>query len=531
METNGRLVVVGSGIKSIAHFTLEAKAHIQQADIVLYAAADPVTDMWIERQNPNSFDLYQYYANDKTRIITYTQMIERIMEELRAGKYVCALFYGHPGVFVTPSHNAIELARREGFQAEMLPAISADACLFADLGVDPSIPGLQTYEATDLLLRRRSISPDVNLVIFQVGCVGDVGFNFTGYENKNFHILLDYLEDIYGPDQRVINYVASMFSMTAARMDEFTIAELREPDNATQVSGISTFFIPAQKLAESDPEMAAKLGLKAGKSRGTPLICDHDQYPQFKKIALRNNKLHTVPQGYKFSHSSDALYHLVTKLALDFDELAKFKQDANGYLDTVEGLDSHERMMLSMGHHGALRLLFKRDPDTEASRFLEDALRVPELAEEYSAQQHRVHADLSNGSIGISDYEAQLAAWFLDRGYATTPGAATKAISGLEMDDPLDLSGRYLARIRDNGSSKDVVIDVDARTNSVKIDDIPIVSPSFGPDVLMWLPVGGNRSSAILAFAQGDSGMGLSGKYADAGRLLPEEGNVVGALT
>ena len=67
---NGRLVVIGSGIKAVSHFTLEAQAHIQQADIVLYAAADPVTDIWIESQNPNAFDLYQYYADDKARIIT-----------------------------------------------------------------------------------------------------------------------------------------------------------------------------------------------------------------------------------------------------------------------------------------------------------------------------------------------------------------------------------------------------------------------------------------------------------------------------
>src|SRR6266700_5714918 len=140
-KKQGSLVVVGSGIKSVGHFTLEAQAHIQNADIVLYATADPVTDMWIQKNNPNCFDLYEYYGNDKSRIITYTQMIERILAEVRSGKYVCALFYGHPGVFVTPSHNAIELARREGYDAVMLPAVSAEDCLYADLGVDPSMPG------------------------------------------------------------------------------------------------------------------------------------------------------------------------------------------------------------------------------------------------------------------------------------------------------------------------------------------------------------------------------------------------------
>jgi precorrin-2 methylase len=125
--------------------------------------------MWIEKQNPNSFDLYQHYANDKNRIVTYVQMVERMLDEVRAGKYVCAVFYGHPGVFVSPSHNTIAIARREGYEAEMLPGISAEDCLYADLDVDPSIPRLQIFEATDLLLRQRRIDPTMNLIVFQVG--------------------------------------------------------------------------------------------------------------------------------------------------------------------------------------------------------------------------------------------------------------------------------------------------------------------------------------------------------------------------
>src|SRR4029077_10028904 len=272
-EKKGSLVVIGSGIKAIGHFTLEAQAHIQKADIVLYAAADPVTDMWIEKQNLNSFDLYQYYADDKSRIITYVQMVERILDEVRSSKYVCALFYGHPGVFVTPSHNAIAIARQEGYDAVMLPAVSAEDCLYADLGVDPSIPGLQIYEATDLLLRRRRLDPNVNVILFQVGCIGDMGFKFGGYANEKFEVLLDYLEEIYGPDHVVVNYVANMFGGPPV-IDRHTIAEYRSPEIQKKVSGISTFFIPAVDTTESDPEMCDRLGLKkVGRARATPLVC------------------------------------------------------------------------------------------------------------------------------------------------------------------------------------------------------------------------------------------------------------------
>ena len=54
-------------------------------------------------------------------------------------------------VFVQPSHESIAIARLEGFSARMLPGISAEDCLFADIGLDPGKDGCQSFEATDFL--------------------------------------------------------------------------------------------------------------------------------------------------------------------------------------------------------------------------------------------------------------------------------------------------------------------------------------------------------------------------------------------
>jgi len=42
----------------------------------------------------------------------------------------------------------------------MLPGISAEDCLFADIGVDPGIYGCQSFEATDLFVNE-SLIPDL----------------------------------------------------------------------------------------------------------------------------------------------------------------------------------------------------------------------------------------------------------------------------------------------------------------------------------------------------------------------------------
>jgi len=68
----------------------------------------------------------------------------------------------------------------------MLPGISAEDCLFADLGIDPSFMGCQTVEATDLLLRNRPLITSGHVLIWQVGVVGDPGFNFKGFKYTKF---------------------------------------------------------------------------------------------------------------------------------------------------------------------------------------------------------------------------------------------------------------------------------------------------------------------------------------------------------
>ena len=64
-----------------------------------------------------------------------------MLAPIRRGIRLCAVVYGHPGVFVYASHEAVRRCRLEGLPARMLPGISAEDCLLADLGVDPGVRG------------------------------------------------------------------------------------------------------------------------------------------------------------------------------------------------------------------------------------------------------------------------------------------------------------------------------------------------------------------------------------------------------
>ena len=55
----------------------------------------------------------------------------------------------------------------------MDPGISAEDCLYADLGLDPGTVGCTHFEASQLLFYRRLIDTSAWLVLWQVDVVGD----------------------------------------------------------------------------------------------------------------------------------------------------------------------------------------------------------------------------------------------------------------------------------------------------------------------------------------------------------------------
>ena len=70
-NTNGSLVVIGSGIKSVSQFTVEALGYLRDADQVFYHVAEPVTENYIRKMKPNAKDLSVLYGNKKDRFVAY----------------------------------------------------------------------------------------------------------------------------------------------------------------------------------------------------------------------------------------------------------------------------------------------------------------------------------------------------------------------------------------------------------------------------------------------------------------------------
>ncbi len=255
-SSSGSLTVVGSGIKAGFQTTPEAMRWIEAADKVLYLFTDAVPVAWIRKVNPSAESLEGFYSTEKDRRQTYEEITEEILSWVRRGLVVCAVFYGHPGVFVAPSHQAIQRAREEGFQARMLPGVSAEDCLFADLGVDPGIWGCQSFEATNFLLFRRRFDTCTPLVLWQIA---GVGLRAGGVEPSvaGLPVLTEFLQDCYGPDHEVVLYQASAYPVFDPIVERVRLQDLP----AAEITPMCTLYVPPHRTPPPDPEMHARLGI------------------------------------------------------------------------------------------------------------------------------------------------------------------------------------------------------------------------------------------------------------------------------
>lgn len=250
----GSLVVVGSGIRLAQHCTPEARAEIAAADVVYAVMSDALGLTWLQGVNANVVSLKGCYGPDRSRRDTYDAMRDTILDAVRQGRKVCAVFYGHPGIYVTPSHEAVRAAEAEGFLAVMLPGISAEDCLWADLGVDPGHTGAQSYEATDFIINERRVDTSASLVLWQIGVVGE----FTGalhQDPRRLQFLSDVLCETYPAGHRVIVYEASTLPVTRASIQPITLGDLAQ----AHVSQSSTLYVPPLTTVRRSSERLARL--------------------------------------------------------------------------------------------------------------------------------------------------------------------------------------------------------------------------------------------------------------------------------
>lgn len=255
MSPQGSLVCVGIGMTLGSHITPLSRSYIENADVVFAGASDGIIELWLEKMNGDVRSLQSLYQEGKSRKQTYREMVDVMLTEVRAGKQVCGAFYGHPGVFAWPAHHAIGIARSEGYRAHMEPGVSAEDCLYAELGIDPGRYGCQHYEASQLMFYRRRIDPSAYLVLWQVGVAGDQSLARFSTGAAYRQVLVDVLARDYTLDHEIILYKGATLPLYPSRIERLPLGQLAQ----VEIDMHATVVVPPAVSLTPDREIRARL--------------------------------------------------------------------------------------------------------------------------------------------------------------------------------------------------------------------------------------------------------------------------------
>ncbi|MCH1928770.1 SAM-dependent methyltransferase [Shewanella sp. A25] len=254
------LICVGTGLQLAGQVSVLSRSYIEHADIVFSLLPDAFSQQWLESINPSVVNLQQFYAQQgelKNRRDTYDEMVNAILAAVRAGKNTVCALYGHPGVFACVAHLAIARARAEGFPAKMEPGISAEACLWADLGIDPGCFGHQSFEASQFMFFKHTPDPTTYLLLWQIAIAGEHTLTQFHTSADRLQVLVSQLNEWYPLEHEVIIYEAANLPVQPPRIDRLPLMKLPQAN----LRPISTLVIPPAKKLEYNYAILAKLGI------------------------------------------------------------------------------------------------------------------------------------------------------------------------------------------------------------------------------------------------------------------------------
>jgi len=255
-SAKGRLVLVGCGLQPGRHASQRTISEILRAGVV-FGLTDPFAIDWLRRLNDDVRNLAEHYSDDRDRRESYRDMQTEIVEAVREGQQVCVVLYGHPGVFAQVGRKAMRKVGGEGFETRMEPGISAEACLYADLDMDPGEHGVQSLEATQFMIQARTLDPAAVVLLWQVSLAGNLACVGFDAHRERLKILVDKLRRWYRVDTQVILYEAATLPILDFRAERIRLDALPDAD----LNGATTLVIPPTTRAEPDRVILDRLAV------------------------------------------------------------------------------------------------------------------------------------------------------------------------------------------------------------------------------------------------------------------------------
>jgi uncharacterized protein YabN with tetrapyrrole methylase and pyrophosphatase domain len=235
--------IVGTGIVGTHQLTREAEEVIRRCKRTFVIDSGYGIAEYIETLCPGVTQLGTLYQPGRNRLPTYRKMAAEVVSAAVADSPVCFATYGHPWVYCYPTTLITRAAPLLGLHVEVFPGISSFDTLLVDLGDDIAFNGVQMYEATDLLLRRRPIQNDVTCIIWQPTMFGDPTYPTKPYTAEQFKPLQDYLLRFYPDDHEATLVMTKTFPLMRSVVQRLRLRDLAA--ELERAPPIGTLYIPA----------------------------------------------------------------------------------------------------------------------------------------------------------------------------------------------------------------------------------------------------------------------------------------------
>jgi uncharacterized protein YabN with tetrapyrrole methylase and pyrophosphatase domain len=254
------IAIVGTGIVGSHQLTREAEEVIRRCKRTFVIESGYGIPSYLETLCPEVTELGNLYEPGLDRLQTYRRMAAAVVSAAEKESPVCLATYGHPWIYCYPTTLITRAAPLLGLRVEVFPGVSSFDTLLVDIGVDIAHHGIQMYEATDVLLRRRPLQNDVACVIWQPTVVGDPTHHEGSYTADQFGTLQEYLLRFYPAEHEVMIVTTKTHPMTRSVLQRLRLGELSL--ELAKSPRVGTLYIPPvnARPVEDDELLDVMLG-------------------------------------------------------------------------------------------------------------------------------------------------------------------------------------------------------------------------------------------------------------------------------
>jgi uncharacterized protein YabN with tetrapyrrole methylase and pyrophosphatase domain len=257
------IAVVGLGITSVHQITREVEETIRRSTRTFVADRAPGVTTYLSTLSPSVIDLASRFRPNAHRLEAYRAIANEVVTAAIEQPPVCFATYGHPKMLSYPTVLIQRAAAILDLRVAILPGISFLDTLLIDLGIDPGFDGLQLYEATDLLVRRRPLQTDVACVIAQAPVVVEPREAAAPSSAAHLALLQNYLLTFYPPDHPVVIVVSKTHPLLEPVLQRTRLGTLVAALANTAHSG-TLYIPPLRRRAVADQALADRMREAAG---------------------------------------------------------------------------------------------------------------------------------------------------------------------------------------------------------------------------------------------------------------------------